>query len=115
MSRKRFRQIGVAFAIFVAIVGIGGLALKNYATPLQRDNIAVPLYTVGDANYAAALAEGKNIVKFGRLPFGIYQGGLAFKNPLDAREYLRRIGKEADWGVYQLSGDFEVGGRGARV
>ncbi len=108
MSRKRSRRIVVAFVIFVAVVGISGLALKNYATPMQRDNIAVPLYTVGDANYAAALNEGKNIVKFGRLPFNMYSGGLAFSKPLDAREYLRSVGKEEDWGVYLLSGDFEL-------
>ena len=99
-----FRRIAVVLAVFVAI----GLALRNYATPLQRNNVAVPVYTVGDANYATALSEGKNVVKFGRLLFGIYPGGLAFNNPGDAREYLRRIDKEADWGVYQLSGDFEL-------
>ena len=111
MSRKPLRwlrRIAVVSVVFVALVAVGGLVFKHYATPMRRDNINVPVYTVGDANYAAALNEGKNIVKFGRLPFGIYPGGIAFDDPLQARENLKEIGKEADWDVYQLSGDFAL-------
>ena len=102
------RRIAAVLGSLLVMLAIGALLLKNYATPVQRDNINVPLYTIGDENYAAALKNGKNIVKFGRLPFGIYPGGLAFDDPLDAQEYLRSIGKESDWGVYQLSGDYEL-------
>ena len=78
------RRFAIAAVGLVAVVVIGGFALNNYATPVQRNDIQRPLYTVGDPNYAVALDEGKNIVKFGRLPFGIYPGGLAFDDPQDA-------------------------------
>ena len=99
--------------ILVLLVGVGvvvGLVvfLKGYATPTIRTDVAVPLFTVGDANYETALAEGKNIVKFGRLPFGFYSGGVAFDDAAEAREYIESIGKvEQGWKVYLLSGDFE--------
>jgi hypothetical protein len=111
MSEKKtgwIRRLLVAAALTVTVVVTGGFAFKNYATPVQRANIEQPLYTVGDANYAVALNKGKNILKFGRLPFGVYPGGLAFSDPQDAWEHLRSIGKDQEWGVYQLTGDFEL-------
>ena len=108
-DRTRFRHRFITcVVVIVTLVVCGGLLLKNYATPKQRDDIETALFTVGDENYAKALSEGKNIVKFGRLPFGVYPGGIAFDKPSDAWNYLREIGKEDQWRVYQLSGDFEL-------
>ena len=52
---------------------------------------------------------GKNVVKFGPLPLGLYTGGVAFENREDALGYLVELGKQNDgWDVYRLSGDFRL-------
>lgn len=107
-GRRWLKRLSAAFLLSVIALFAGFYSLSRYATPLQRENIQQPLYTVGDENYAAALGAGKNVVKFGRLPGGIYPGGLAFATPDAASEYLRSIGKENTWGVYMLSGDYEM-------
>ena len=103
------RRLFIFLALFVVAVVVGGLFLKNYVTPTIRTEINTQLLTVGDENYSVALAGDKKIVKFGRLPFGIYPGGVAFDDADEAAEYLEEIGKvESGWKVYVLSGDFEL-------
>ena len=59
---------------------MGGLfSLSNYATPLQRQDIEKPMYTVGDDNDTKALDAGKNVVKFGRTIGGFAPAHLRFK------------------------------------
>lgn len=111
MSQKKkrwMRRLAVTALCLVIVMVIGGLSFKRFVTPVMRSEVERSLYTVGDANYEAALNNGKNIVKFGRLPFGLYAGGLAFSDPQEAWEYLQIIGKDQEWGVYRLSGDFEL-------
>ncbi len=108
VGRRWMKRLAFTFLLGVMALFVGFSSLSRYATPLQRENIQQPLYTVGDENYAAALGDGKNVVKFGRLPGGIYPGGLAFSTPDAASEHLRSIGKEDTWGVYMLSGDDEM-------
>ena len=102
--KNRLLKFGAAVLLLAVVLAFW---LKSYATPTIRDDIKAPLYTIGDANYASALADGKSIVKFGRSPFGIYPGGVAFDNTEDANAHLAAIGKkELGWKVYVLSGDF---------
>lgn len=87
---------------------MGGLfSLSNYATPLRRQDIEKPLYTVGDENDWKALDAGKNVVQFGRMIGGIYLGGLAFQTPEAAHQHLQSIGRKEVWGVYVLSGNYD--------
>ena len=108
MMKAWLRIAGGSILTLFAIALAALFALNSYATPIQRTQVDSPLYTVGDQNYAQALDEGKNIVKFGRLPLGVYPGGVAFSNPADAEEHLTEIGRADDWGVYLLSGDFDL-------
>jgi hypothetical protein len=106
---KWLRRLAFLFTAFVLVVAAGAIFLKSYATPTIRNQVNTPLFTVGDGNYSVALSEGKNIVKFGRLPFGIYPGGISFDNAKEARQYIEEQGKsEEGWQVYLLSGDFEL-------
>ena len=87
---------------------MGGLfSLSNYATPLRRQDIEKPLYTVGDENDSKTLDAGKNVVQFGRMIGGIYLGGLAFQTPEAAHQHLQSIGRKEVWGVYVLSGNYD--------
>ena len=87
---------------------MGGLfSLSNYATPLRRQDIEKPLYTVGDENDSKALDAGKNVVQFGRMIGGIYFGELAFQTPEAAHQHLQSIGRKEVWGVYVLSGNYD--------
>lgn len=93
---------------FIAFLGACSIFFSSYAKPTVRQEIKNPIFTIGDENYALALNDGKNVVKFGSLPFGIYSGGLAFPNQQAAILYLERMDKpKQGWNIYQLSGDFE--------
>ncbi|WP_419810586.1 hypothetical protein [Bacterioplanoides sp.] len=87
------------------------LGVKDALTPVVRDNIGTPIYTLGDSSYQQALAQQKQVLKFGPLFWGQYPGGLAFTSAEQALQYLRQNPEEfpdsSEWGVYQLSGDLE--------
>lgn len=107
MSRKRLKRIGGVLAALVLLVVAGGLGFSSYATPTIRTSIEAPIFTIGDANYAVAMSEGRKVVKFGPLPLGIYPGGMAFKDRDSADRHLDTMGKRSDgWKVYRLSGEF---------
>ena len=110
MHRKprRLKIFAIGIAVLLTIGTVVRTIFISYATPLIRTSTDNPIYTVGDSSYAVALSHGKGIVKFGRLPLGIYQGGLAFESPEAAATYLGQSGHSSDgWGVYELSGDLE--------
>ena len=108
MRRNWTKRILVVCGFLMALIVVGALFLRSWATPLIRDDISKKLFTVGDETYATALADGKNVVKFGSLPFGIYPGGVAFDDVGAARDHLTELGKaDSGWAVYELSGDFE--------
>ncbi len=99
-----------AAAVLLGIVFLLGLLgyvwFQNHARPYQRSNIDASLFTVGDASYAQAMEDGKQVVTIGRMPLGLYPGGLAFSDPEDARQYLRDQNQTGQWGIYRLSGDY---------
>jgi hypothetical protein len=106
---KTLRRSAWALAVFVALGIISGIAFNSFATPVRRENIQTPIFTIGDETYATALNDGRSVVKFGALPFGLYSGGMAFDNDQDARNCLAEFGHPDDgWGVYRLSGDFQL-------
>lgn len=108
-TRKRVRALISLAAIVGGVLAVALLAAPNYITPTQREEISRPVYTVGDANYTEALEDGRNVVKFGKLPLGLYRGGMAFETVEEAESYLSKIGKQQQgWGVFELSGDFEL-------
>ncbi|MEH6473681.1 MAG: hypothetical protein V7752_20855 [Halopseudomonas sp.] len=77
---------------------------------MQRTEISQSIFTIGDANYQQALNEGKNIVKFGQMFWGLYPGGLAFSDPSKAEAFIRSNKSVLDkfssgWAIYELSGD----------
>ena len=109
MAKRRILKwlIGL-LACFIILATCSFLGFQSYATPTIRENVGSPIYTIGDPGYAKAIENGKNIVKFGPLPFGFYTGGIAFENQQDADLYITGNKKNDGWGVYRLSGDFEI-------
>jgi hypothetical protein len=83
---------------------------EHYKTPMVRGEIESPLFTVGSADYSAAMQQGKKVVEFGPLPgSAFYAGGVAFRTPEEALEWLVHSGKyDKGWRVYELTGDFEL-------
>lgn len=99
----------VALSAATLLVGGGLVMLQVHAKPFVRNVVETPVYTVGDADDAAALSKHRRVTKLGPLPLGVYAGGLAFSSPKEARDYLRQTGHDGDgWGVYELSGDFDL-------
>jgi hypothetical protein len=93
----------------VVFVVVGGIVFTSYATPTRRDAVRLPIYTIGDENYAKVLSAGQNVVKLGPLPLNLYPGGVAFQNYEDAAQHLGELDqKNTGWDVYRLSGDFEL-------
>lgn len=107
-------RTAIRLLVMVSVVGgccVGGYHwFQYYQTPTVREDVAAPLFTVGDAGYAEALAEGRQVVKLGPLPgSAFYAGGLAFRHPEEALDWLQKTGKTLQgWRVYLLSGDFEL-------
>lgn len=109
MTRKWLKRIFVALALLV-VIGVSAIYwLQSFATPTVREHVDNPLFTIGDATYAQALGQGKNIVKFGPLPLGLYPGGMAFDNAEEAAAYLDKLNPpNPNWNVYVLSGDYQL-------
>lgn len=108
-SGSKFRWIKrllITALCCACVVFGGGWCLGQYAQPVQRTEVTHPIYTIGDPTYREALEQGKSIVKFGRIPLGIYPGGIAFDHPNDAWAHLRDAETNEGWGVYELSGDY---------
>ncbi|MCG7588186.1 hypothetical protein, partial [Photobacterium sp. OFAV2-7] len=64
-------------------------------------------------SYAESIAQNKKVVKFGPAFWGIYPGGIAFREAKEAEEYIdnnKELLNEfsAGWAIYQLSGDFAL-------
>ena len=99
---------------FAVVLLLSALAIwfgvKDALNPLQRTEIHQPIFTIGDANYQKALSEGKKVVKFGQMFWGLYPGGLAFSSPSEALAFARDNQNTLDkflsgWAIYELSGD----------
>ena len=106
----KFVKVGVV----VLLLGGGFLwfGVKDAFSVVQRTSISSPVYTIGDSSYKASLSEGKRVVKFGPMFWGIYSGGLAFESLEQAEQYaasnsefMKSLGD--DWAVYMLSGNFD--------
>lgn len=78
--------------------------LRN-AEPYQRQNAAMPLYTVGDSTLSIGLASGQQTVRLGPLFWGLIDGAPAFSSVLEARAWLAR-NPQLNWRVYELAGDY---------
>ena len=102
---KYVALLAIAFAIVI------WLGVKDELTPVVREDIRTPIYTLGDGSYQQALAQQKQVLKFGPMFWGQYPGGLAFTDAEQALHYLKQNPQEfsdsSEWGVYQLSGDLE--------
>jgi hypothetical protein len=106
---KLWKKIAIVSLFLALIATLCGVEIMRKAQPTLRENPAKPLYTIGERDtYSPALAEGKKVVKFGPMFFGLYPGGLAFAAPHEARAYLEDHNWDPQrWSVYRLSGDFE--------
>jgi len=98
------------FSLLCVVIWLG---IKDSFTPIQRTEIAHPIYTIGDIQYQKALESGKNVVKFGCMFWSIYPGGLAFRTIDEAIEFSQNNKKflkkfSTGWAVYKLSGDFTL-------
>jgi len=105
---KIIKYFIVALLLSSTVIWLG---IKDAVSPMQRAEINQPIFTIGDANYQQALNEGKNIVKFGKMFWGLYPGGLAFSTPDKAQSFIYANKDELDkfssgWAIYELSGDF---------
>lgn len=97
--------------VLIVLFTIAYLGIKDNLDPLDRKIIEHKIYTIGDKNYEKALKEGKSIVKFGQLFWGLYPGGLAFKNEEKAKQYILKNKNLLDrfssgWAIFELSGDY---------
>ena len=105
--------------LFVLVTaGIGWLGVKDALTPIERKNTAHPIYTIGDVNYQTALKSETSILKFGKMFWGLYPGGLAFESPEAAISYMESnehiLEKfSSGWAVYELSGDYNLDTHGS--
>ena len=98
-----------AFVVLLLAVTVW-FGVKDALNPIQRTDISQPVFTIGDANYLQALNEGKHIVKFGRMFWGLYPGGLAFTTHDEALDFTRTNQNllenfSTGWAIYELSGD----------
>ena len=105
---KLLKHIVLALFLLAIVIWFG---VKDALTPLQRSANNQPIFTIGDAHYQQALTDGKNIVKFGQMFWGLYPGGLAFSSPDEAVAYAQSNQQlleqfSSGWAVYELSGDF---------
>ena len=106
MFRVRRPIVWLLGTAFVLLVGLQ--AVSHWLHPLERLDVRRPLFTVCDPDTAEALAEGRKISRWGRLPLGLHPGCRAFSSTREALDYLQARGKLSDgWAVYSLSGDFE--------
>ncbi|WP_350333740.1 hypothetical protein [Coralliovum pocilloporae] len=100
--------------IVTTVVAVSGWfifnEIKQNVKAVEREDITTPIYTIGEAeDYSAALAEGKRVVKFGPMFWGLYSGGLAFRTIDAARAYMdNNDWDQKTWSVYQLSGDYAL-------
>ena len=104
-------SLGVLVLLSIALITWAGT--KDALTPIKRERVEQSIYTIGDLNYAKALTQGKNVIKFGPIFWGAYPGGIAFNNVKDAEDYIKNNTELLDtlsggWGVYELSGDFAL-------
>ena len=105
MFRVRRPIVWLMGTTFVLLVGLQSASF--WFDPFERQDIQQPLYTVCDRDTAEALASGRAVTRWGRLPLGLHPGCRAFSNAREAIDYLQARGKLADgWAVYSLSGDF---------
>lgn len=108
MKLKHYIFIGIFIISTIIYFGV-----KDGFPPLKRSNIKTPIYTIGDVSYLESIKEGKSVVKFGPLFWGLYPGGLAFNSPEQAKKYLSDH-KEAfysisdQWMIFELSGDYDL-------
>lgn len=96
--------------IIVCLVIFVWLGVKDALGPVQRTKVDQLIVTIGDASYQEALKQGKHVVKFGPMFWGLYPGGLAFSSTNEALEFARGNQNVLDefssgWAVYELSGD----------
>lgn len=99
--------------IFFLLLLITYFGVKDSFTPFERISINNPIFTIGDKNYQKALDEGKSVVKFKDMFWGLYPGGLAFKSVKEAKEYLKKNQETFDkfsssWAIYELLGDYKL-------
>ncbi|MGS2722471.1 hypothetical protein ACVBEJ_01920 [Porticoccus sp. GXU_MW_L64] len=111
MKTVKFIKYTAIVLVFSAL--IIWLGVKDAFNPIQRSEINSPIFTIGDLSYQKALSEGKGVVKFGPLFWGLYPGGIAFSNPGEAQDFI--LGNQelldsfsSGWAIYELSGDMSL-------
>lgn len=107
------KKLSLSIVVLLSVALIAWIGVKDAFNPIKRESVQVPMYTIGDINYAEALAQGKKVVKFGPLFWGTYPGGIAFNNPKEAEDYIKNNSEllntfSEGWGIYELSGDFAL-------
>jgi hypothetical protein len=109
-AMRSFLKFSVFALVFAGLGTAGYFWLEQYKTPLVREHAEAPLYTVGSPAKGDALHEGKPVLEWGPLPASaFYPGGLAFRTPAEALEWLVSSGKvQKNWRVYELSGDYNL-------
>lgn len=97
--------------LIILLLSIGvWFGIKDALEPVSRAEVLNPIYTIGDLSYQKALEQNKNIIKFGKMFWGIYPGGLAFNSPEEALEFVTDNQDvlnsfSSGWKLYKLSGD----------
>lgn len=104
---KILKCSGLIFLVLSVFVWFG---IKDALNPTLRTKIDKPVFTIGDIGYHQALEQGRNVVKFGQMFWGIYPGGLAFESSEEAINFTRSHQEilndfSSGWSIYELSGD----------
>ena len=107
------KKISCGIAVLLTVALITWFGVKDALTPIKREHVQEPVFTIGDLTYAEALAKGKNVIKFGPAFWGMYPGGIAFTNAKEAEDYIKSNTEllntfSEGWGIYELSGDFAL-------
>jgi hypothetical protein len=82
--------------------------LHRTADATIRSSVEEAIYTIADKDFSVALSKGKSVIKLGPMLWGLYPGGVAFKTPAAAVEYIKKKEMNREkLSVYRLSGDYE--------
>ncbi|MCA9172998.1 MAG: hypothetical protein KDB14_00715 [Planctomycetales bacterium] len=104
---KRMRRPWAWTLGMVTVALLGLQCSAAWLHPTVRDSVEQPIYAICAPDQVQALDTGRDVILWGRLPLGLYQGGRVFGTSRDALMHLQQRGMLAQgYAVCRMSGDF---------